>query len=108
MVFHTDENLTLNLVIGQGYYIISDWEGKRINMTMVMRTIITYLVSYRPSIEIWWVCNVKSIEGEVKSVTDQISVLFRRGPYFMYTIPKIIKITTPLIHKWQVFLHTKM
>ena len=56
--------------------------------------IITYLVSYRRSIEIWRVCKIYGRRGGAEpsidftnppyfyrpSVTDQISVLFCRGP----------------------------
>ena len=63
-------------------------------------SIITYLVSSRPYIEICRVCKIYGRRGGaepsiyftnrtyfyVRSGTDQISVLFRRGPLFVYAV----------------------
>ena len=67
--------------------------------------IITYLVSCRRSIEIWRVCKIYGRRGGAEpsiyftnppyfyrpSATDQISVLFSRGPWIMYVVVKIGK-----------------
>ena len=67
--------------------------------------IITYLVSSKPYIEICRVCKIYGRRGGaepsidftnptyfyVRSWTDQISVLFRRGPLFIYTVLRKIR-----------------
>ena len=67
--------------------------------------IITYLVSSRPYIEICRVCKIYGRRGGaepsiyftnptyfyVRSGTDQVSVLFRRGPLFVYAILRKIR-----------------
>ena len=80
--------------------------------------IITYLVSCRRSIEIWRVCKIYGRRGGAEpsiyftnppyfyrpSATDQISVLFRRGPWIMYIVAKIgKKINADFIHIRQSF-----
>ena len=66
---------------------------------------ITYLVSSRPYIEICRVCKIYGRRGSdspsidftnptyfyVRSGTDQISVLFRRGPLFVYAVLRKIR-----------------
>ena len=70
-----------------------------------MYFIITYLVSSRPYIEICRVCKIYGRRGGaelsiyftnptyfyVGSGTDQISVLFRRGPLFVYAVTPQIR-----------------
>ena len=67
--------------------------------------IITYLVSSRPYIEICRVCKIYGRRGGaepsiyftnptyfyVRSGTDQISVLFRLGPLFVYAVLRKIR-----------------
>ena len=81
---------------------------------MTQYDIITYLVSCRRSIEIWRVCKIYGRRGGAEpsiyftnppyfyrpSATDQISVLFRRGPWIMYVVAKIGK------KSMQIRLHT--
>ena len=69
------------------------------------RSNITYLVSSRPYIEICRVCKIYGRRGRaepsiyftnptyfyVRSGTDQISVLFRRGPLFVYAVLRKIR-----------------
>ena len=66
---------------------------------------ITYLVSSRPYIEICRICKIYGRRGGaepsiyftnptyfyVRSGTDQISVLFRRGPLFVYAVLRKIR-----------------
>ena len=70
-----------------------------------LQTTITYLVSSRPYIEICRVCKIYGRRGRaepsiyftnptyfyVRSGTDQISVLFCRGPLFVYAILRKIR-----------------
>ena len=81
----------IGLTKGHGNFLSSE--------TIIHRDIITYLVSSRPYIEICRVCKIYGRRGGVepsiyftnptffyvRSGTDQISVLFRRGPLFVYT-----------------------
>ena len=82
---------------------------KSMNLTNIQRDvtfaphIITYVVSYRRSIEIWRVCKIYGRRGGAEpsilftnppyfyrlSGTDNISVLFRRGPWIEYAVTKI-------------------
>ena len=66
---------------------------------------ITYLVSSRPYIEICWICKICGRRGGaepsiyftnqtyfyVRSGTEQIRVLFRRGPLFVYAVLRKIR-----------------
>ena len=86
----------------------TDWATRALMKTLLLKWsllvwllyIITYLVSSRPYIEI---CRVRKIYGRrggaepsiyftnptyfyVRSGTDQISVLFRRGPFSVYAV----------------------
>ena len=81
-------------VLGR-YVAMQIWRVKELFVPgIVASTIITYLVSCRRSIEIWRVCKIYGRRGGAEpsiyftnppyfyrpSATDQISVLFRRGP----------------------------
>ena len=83
---------------------------------------ITYLVSYRRSIEIWWVCKIYGRRGGAEpsiyftnppyfyrpSVTDQISVLFRQGPWIVYAVTKIGQKSTQAAYIYGRDLRAKM
>ena len=76
-----------------------------INFTSCMVDMITYLVSSRSYIEICRVCKIYGRRGGaepsiyftnptyfyIRSGTDQISVLFRRGPLFVYAVIRTIR-----------------
>ena len=84
--------------------------------------IITYLVSCRRSIEIWRVCKIYGRRGGAEpsiyftnppyfyrsSATDQISVLFRRGPWIMYVLAKIWKKSKQTSYIYGRVLRAKM
>ena len=84
--------------------------------------IITYLVSYRRSIEIWRVCKIYGRRGGAEpsiyftnppyfyrpSGTDQISVLFRRGPWIVYAVTKIRQKSTQAAYIYGRDLRAKM
>ena len=83
---------------------------------------ITYLVSYRRSIKIWRVCKIYGRRGGAEpsiyftnptyfyrpSWTDQISVLFRRGPWIVYTVTKMGKKSTQASYIYSRVLRAKM
>ena len=85
-------------------------------------TIITYLVSSRRSIEIRQVCKIYGRRGGAEpsiyftnppyfyrpSGTDQISVLFRRGPCIVYTVTKIRKKSPKASYIYGRILRAKM
>ena len=84
--------------------------------------IIIYLVSCRRSIEIWRVCKIYGRRGGAEpsiyftnppyfygpSATDQISVLFRRGPWIMYVVAKIGKKSKQTSYMYGRVLRAKM
>ena len=86
-------------------YPVCDLAGPAASVGCQPENIITYLVSCRRSIEIWRVCKIYGRRGGAEpsiyftnspyfyrpSATDQISVLFRRGPWIMYVVAKIGK-----------------
>ena len=85
-------------------------------------TNITYLVSYRRSIEIWRVCKIYGRRGGAEpsiyftnppyfyrpSGTDHISILFRRGPWIVYAVTKIGKKSTQYSYICGRVLRAKM
>ena len=84
--------------------------------------IITYLVSYRRSIEIWQVCKIYGRRGGAEpfiyftnppyfyrpSGTDQISGLFCRGPWTVYAVTKIWKNSTQASYIYGRVLRAKI
>ena len=102
---------------------VENWtEIARIFRFRLLPNIITYLVSYRRSIEIWRVCKIYGRRGGAEpsiyftnppyfyrpSGTDQISVLFRRGPWIVYTVTKIRQKSTQAAYIYGRDLRAKM
>ena len=81
-----------------------------------------YLVSCRRSIEIWRVCKIYGRRGGAEpsiyftnppyfyrpSATDQISVLFRQGPWIVHTVTKIGGKSTQTSYIYSRVLRAKM
>ena len=95
---------------------------RKVKVLKYSAVIITYLVSCRRSIEIWRVCKIYGRRGGAEpsiyftnppyfyrpSATDQISVLFRRGPWIMYVVAKIGKKSKHTSYIYGRFLRAKM
>ena len=105
------------------YYHITNSLGVCSNFIASFRgDTITYLVTYRRSIEIWRVCKIYGRRGGAEpfiyftnppyfyrpSVSDQISVLFRRGPWIVYPETKIGGNSTQASYIYDRVLRAKM
>ena len=102
--------------------VISNLCNWVLNRQLLKENIITYLVSYRRSIEIWRVCKIYGRRGGAEpsiyftnppyfyrpSGTDQISVLFCRGPWTVYAVTKISKNSTQASYIYGRVLRAKI